>query len=118
MFAASSARESNVVDMCASHSSGSNGWREMWWLEVCTRRDFLNLFPHTIENQIATRREHPSHMCNLKPFALHVQILNHRYRCECQLRAGFINDCLGHGIFLFCRFYNVFTKSGQAFVCD
>src|SRR5262245_22310437 len=98
--------------MFARHSSGSNGWREMWGLKVSGRSNLLDLFAQAIENQIATRGKNAAHVSDLKSFALQVQVPDHGNGSERQFRAGLLNNTLRDAIPLFCRFDNVFAESG------
>src|ERR1044071_4692646 len=58
--------ESDVIDTFTSHSSGSNSRSEVGRLKIRTRRDLFHLVAQRLEQQIARRTKHATHVRNLK----------------------------------------------------
>src|SRR4029453_3281696 len=118
IFTEESDCESNVVNMFASHSSGSYGWGEMRRLKIRTWRPPLHLDPDCFENQIAAGYENASDMRNLKLFALHRQITDRRDGHQRQLCCRFLDNLLRYLIVTLRSIDYVFSKAGQPFICN
>jgi hypothetical protein len=61
-----------MIHAFAGHSSGSDGWSEVRWLEVRARGDPAHLISQRIEHQVARRTKDAADIRNLEALALHL----------------------------------------------